>query len=324
MRGASGTWVRRALIATTIIGTAAAAFVSAGASAHPTGFPGRNGLLVWVETLAFNPLSPPSLIQAESPGGKRPRRLLGSGSRYMGNPALSPSGKRIAFEWARSADVDIWTANIDGSHARDLTFASSSDQNPAWSPDGRKIVFQTDRLAPNRGYDLFVMNADGTDQHVLVSGSGDQVAPAWSPDGSRIAYAQGNFVGGGNVQSSIWSVGADGSDARQLTTAAGVNNDPVWSPDGSKIAFESNRGGDYEIYVMNADGSGERDISNHPALDASPAWSPDGRRIAFVSERSGKYHRDIFVMNAGGGHVVRITHSDRSLWETQPDWQSLH
>jgi Tol biopolymer transport system component len=103
-----------------------------------------------------------------------------------------------------------------------------------------------------------------------------------------------------------------------------VSDDPVWSPDGAKIAFESNRGGDYEIYVMNADGSGQRDISNQPAFDASPAWSPDGRKIAFVSDRSRKNHREIYVMNANGGHVVRVTHSDLSLWETQPDWQSLH
>jgi Tol biopolymer transport system component len=236
-----------------------------------TARPGSSGLLIYVETLAFNPLQAPSIIDVVSVGGRRPRRVMGSAKWYMGNPAWSPDGKRIAFEWARGGDLDIWTANADGSHARELTFSPAADQNPAWSPDGRKIIFQSDRLAPNRDYDLFTMNADGSDQHALVTGPGDQVAPAWSPDGTRIAYAQGDFHGGGDVQSSIWSAAADGSDARQLTTAPGVNNDPVWSPDGSRIAFESNRGGDYEVYVMNAGGAGQQ--------------PPRSRRVACVVSR---------------------------------------
>jgi len=312
--------VRRVAVVVAAAIAGAAVFASQPA-ARPLSFPGRNGLLIFVETLAFNPLQAPSLFDVVPVGGKRPRRVMGSAKSYMGNPAWSPNGKRIAFEWARGGDLDIWTANADGSHARELTFSLAADQNPAWSPDGRRIVFQTDRLAPNRDYDLFVMNADGSDQHELVTGPSDQVAPAWSPDGTRIAYAQGNFFGGGDVRSSIWSVAADGSDTRQLTTAPGVNDDPVWSPDGSRIAFESNRGGDYEVYVMNADGTGQRDLTNHPAFDASPAWSPDGKKIAFMSERSAKNHRDIYVMNADGNHVIRVTRSSSIVWDTQPDWQ---
>ena len=37
---------------------------------------------------------------------------------------------------------------------------------------------------------------------------------------------------------------------------------PSWSPDGSQIAFESDRDGDYEIYIMAADGSNQRRLVN--------------------------------------------------------------
>jgi len=155
-----------------------------------------------------------------------------------------------------------------------------------------------------------------------VSGPGDQVAPSWSPNGKQIAYVNGDF-GSSTPTSSIWIVAPDGSGKQQLTNAGGVSNDPVWSPSGSEIAFESNRNEDYDVYVMFADGSSVRNVTNFPSLDASPAWAPDGSKIAFVSDRSGKGHREIYVMPAQGGKVVRVTHSPANVWATQPDWQRV-
>jgi TolB protein len=37
------------------------------------------------------------------------------------------------------------------------------------------------------------------------------------------------------------------------------------------------------------------------------AWSPDGRRIAFSNDRDG--NREIYVMNADGSEVRRLTNS---------------
>ena len=48
---------------------------------------------------------------------------------------------------------------------------------------------------------------------------------------------------------------ADGTDPVRLTQSEGADWAPAWSPDGTKIAFESNRDGDFEIYMMNADGT---------------------------------------------------------------------
>ena len=48
----------------------------------------------------------------------------------------------------------------------------------------------------------------------------------------------------------IWVMSSDGGNLKQVTSNFANNNRPSWSPDGSKLAFESNRGGNYEIYVM--------------------------------------------------------------------------
>jgi len=58
--------------------------------------------------------------------------------------------------------------------------------------------------------------------------------------------------------------------------------------------------------------------------DENPRWSPDGRRIAFKSTRIGGQY-DIFVMEAGGANVTRITDHPANdhdpVW--MPDGQSL-
>lgn len=52
--------------------------------------------------------------------------------------------------------------------------------------------------------------------------------------------------------------------------------------------------------------------------DEDPAWSHDGRRIAFASTRAQRGNFDIFIMNADGSGVVRLT--DHRTAEQDPVW----
>ncbi len=84
-----------------------------------------------------------------------------------------------------------------------------------------------------------------------------------------------------------------------------------------RILYESVVDGDSEVFVINEDGSAAANLTNRSGYDGMPSWSADGSEIVFVSDRgeaggssgqaSGGSRGDVFIMNADGTNVRRIT-----------------
>jgi uncharacterized repeat protein (TIGR01451 family) len=102
------------------------------------------------------------------------------------------------------------------------------------------------------------------------------------------------------------------------------------------IVFDSNRSGNFEIWVMNPDGSGQSKVTNNPDVfdsdsycygwttsslcDIIPTWSPDGTKIAFNSTRDGNF--EVYVINADGTGEMNLTNNpadDGSVIAWSPD-----
>ncbi|HYP00266.1 MAG TPA: tetratricopeptide repeat protein, partial [Pyrinomonadaceae bacterium] len=166
-------------------------------------------------------------------------------------PAWSPDDRRIAYgsnTLDAPTNYDIYPMSADGSDKIKLTDDPRFDSDATWSPDGRRIAFTSAR--DGKSYEIFVMNADGSDVRNLTNHPGDDAKPAWSPDGKHITFA-GNRPNKTDFPA-VYIMDTDGSNQRLVTAARTFDDEPAWSADGKHIAFQTQRDGNFEIYLANA------------------------------------------------------------------------
>jgi len=91
---------------------------------------------------------------------------------------------------------------------------------------------------------------------------------------------------------------------------------------GFKIVYESNRDGNWELYLMDAEGSNPVNLTRTPNVDEMyPHASPDGRKICFVADevyqtpQGEKKIRNVYYMNIEGGGRTKVAENAR-----QPCW----
>ncbi len=102
----------------------------------------------------------------------------------------------------------------------------------------------------------------------------------------------------------------------KLTNHKALDRYPSFSPDGKKILFESNRNGNWDIFVMNSDGINVRPITSNPSNERFPMFNKTGTHIVFTSDRSGD--SEIYSMKLDGSDLKRWTNKEGA--ENFPAW----
>jgi TolB protein len=129
---------------------------------------------------------------------------------YDGGAFFSPDGRRLVWRamypetvadsaeyrrllaqrLVRPTRLELWVADADGSHARQVTRLGAASFAPFFHPDGRRIIFASNYPDPkSRNFDLYLVGLDGSGLERVTTSPEFDGFPMFSPDGRRLVFA---------------------------------------------------------------------------------------------------------------------------------------
>jgi serine/threonine protein kinase/Tol biopolymer transport system component len=227
-------------------------------------------------------------IHASTVGERQQAPLIAS-PRQQISGTYSPDGTRIAFGSDRSGSFEIWMADSDGTHARQLTsFNGPITGTPRWSHDGKWIAFDS---RPGGHSAVFVINVESGEQRQITRGEFDDIVPSWSLDDQSLYFCSSR-----TGAEEIWRISKNGENLRQVTKEGGFES--AESEDGQWLYY-SRRGG--TIWRMPLAG-GAPEVVLHELLGRY--WTLRRQAIYFL--RSAEPHPKIEMLDLKTGHIATI------------------
>jgi Tol biopolymer transport system component len=212
-------------------------------------------------------------------------------------------GKRIAFSRNDGGKYALWLLDAQSGKEELLLKDQYRNMTPAWTADNRRLVFSSSRSG---AANLWEIDVESRQLRQVTSGAGADIMPVVSAAG-RLAYTTY-----GHQVDLYWGPVDQPQEKHQRLTSQTHNNfGGRVSPDGRQIVYQSDRTGNYELWLLDRSSGTERDLTNNPAWDAMADWSPDGREMVFLSNRAGSLQ--VWVMKLESGQVRRISERSRSI-----------
>ena len=129
--------------------------------------------------------------------------------KWLRKSAISPDGTKVAFCYKG----DIFTVDVNGGRALQITTNQAYDSDPLWTPDGKKIVFSSYRAGSK---DIFITSAEGGVPKRLTDYPGNET-PLCVLDGGRIIESgtHGELMALGGKYSEMFSLQASNYNSEE-------------------------------------------------------------------------------------------------------------
>jgi Tol biopolymer transport system component len=190
------------------------------------------------------------------------------------NPALSPDGRRVAFDQPDPGgrNEDVWIRELSTDSLMRFTFGPGLNQVPIWRSDGNRVLF-----ASNQGLEFALVqkNADGSgaQQHLANLGGLQQGFWDCSRDGRYLLLWK---------YGELWYMPLSDGEPKPLLQAQWFVRNAQFSPDGRWLAYSANETGDWEVYVAPFPSvNGKWQVSRGGG--GEPRWRRDGKELFYLS-----------------------------------------
>ncbi len=111
---------------------------------------------------------------------------------------------------------------------------------------------------------------------------------------------------------------SDGSNAKVALQSKQPIISIAWSPSGKEVAYVSFENKKPVIYIHHLQSGQRRILANYSGNNSAPTWSPDGKQLALALSISG--NTQIYKINADGTNLVRLTQSEDTIIDTEPQF----
>jgi eukaryotic-like serine/threonine-protein kinase len=251
----------------------------------------------------------------------------------LGDPVNEPQG-------------GVWHMTIPGGDPRRIGDFQANDAT--WSPDGNSIYWTS-------GPDIFTTRVDSSNTRRILSVN-------WTGNAKTITFGVGISADRARMRftvwdpsahvSALWEARADGANPRALFQERdGVGNVccGMWTADGKYYVFQSDRGGNWNLWAMRErlhwwEKTDEKPVKMTVGLMNAqfPLPSLDGKRIYFVgTAHRGEIQRynvqkkdfasilpgisaDQLAFSRDGSRVLYVTVPEGILWESKADGSDRH
>jgi tricorn protease len=240
--------------------------------------------------------------------GGEPQNITHDGSPLSGFAWL-PDSAGVVYSSSRGSTVlylppmNLWSVQLGGKHARQLTFGETWYVSPDISHAG-EIVASRVRIQ----FDLWKYPTSGTPKENVAQGkqltyqTGAVQTPSASPGDRELVYLS-DSGGHGN----LWILNLENGKTRQVTfeqdphIGLGV---PVWSPDGKHIAYvtRARTGWNVDLWIVSPDGSNATKVAEGGGW---ACWSADSRWLYYAPPTGRGFRLEKKSPDGGSAILVR-------------------